>query len=528
MTQDAAGARQVILGNTKQYMRTRPAMVAVVDLPQVVTSAGVAKAGKNFILVASEKTEQGKFLVRVNSEGQYKRGNFGGRVFRGQPIKVVEGDEETGSTNVTHYHDQLWVIGERDVVKIDSLVEEDRFSGRVLFVEDGVLKFDHYKDWSLRDARKNPAPYITDGWCPIDRIPQEWVGRIVELQNEDRSSYDDPLKLLAITPEIALERGWNSPAEKDRSKSYPTQDKIWVHLREDLKAESPITIVKEYDEVEFASSSSDSPLPDGTQVVATIVQDGKTTTLTVVNVPGRKYHVTEYVKDGQPGKTRDDQGAVKAVYTLPKYDGSRVVVPDGFQGLLSGTYLVTFYSPRRRPWYIQVVKEVAAVEGPVVDHRVWIRKNVSAHIWVIDGNGNIFVEKTCDNEVAFMGIPESSLVLVHQWHYFGYSYNEVFEVHRLPENTTAAQLATAQRIATEEKHYLFVGEGATWDFSKLGKVYFTMSNRSFTEEQRIALNPQFPLNVAEFRHKDVKPNLEVGEQDHPVVKQVEVFGPEKK
>lgn len=340
------------------------------DLPIYVTEAAVAKSGENFILVNSMKVESGKYLVRIDTDGLRKRGRTGAIAVRGAPTLLTEGWMEIGTENVEHHRDQLWVLAEGDVLRVGQTYEEFYSSDDAILIKDGEVVTEQFRDWALREARRDPAPFIADGWCPIDCLPAEWVGKVVEACDAKRESSRSPYLLKAVRPEPVFMGGWDSLKPEDRFSVAVTSDVVWVKLRPELNAEAQTNILEVKEVVEFG----DPPLPSGKRVFATIsiehahheaswghsASDETVYVIQVADVPASKYRVTRYQKSGQNREDKEPLGQVQETWTLRTPAGiyCRLRLPEGLTEP-NGEYAVEFVDPRRGGWYVEVFLQEA-------------------------------------------------------------------------------------------------------------------------------------------------------------------------
>jgi len=505
-------------------------------LSRELTEAAIAKTGGKFVLLRAEKVETGKYLVRVNTEGLRKLGRTAASVYRGSPALITEGWMEIGSQNVSHHRDQLWVVSVDDVLRVGQEYRETA-PDRVIYVEDGALKLDSFHAWRVRDARANPAEYIKDGWCPVDQLPNEWIGRVVEFFDEARETIGSghPYGLTKVGPEPEVNYEWNALKPSGMNPHMSVRpEAVWAKLREDLVWDQTpkAKILEERDEVVF----SDPPYHDGMQVVAKITtgEDGRRRYV-VPNTPGEKFHLTKYEQGGRIEESRESLGKVLADYTDLGPRAGKIEIPEGLKRPLDGQYVVEFVNPRKSHWYLKVIREAVETGEPTVDVSIYLGKSVSrdpSHVWVITKDGKILTEKVGEGTAVFTAIPESALILRYQWSNYGNTYAELHEVFYRPQNLTEAQLATVEEMQWGGEVKYFAMNGG-WDKDlRVGVIKFSTpyEGKGFPAERKALLGGMtaaFPVDVMEYRQVNVTPKPDPFNQDHPVLSWIEV-GPEKK
>ena len=542
----SAGGSVLTLGREGRYSKTVTIAVAN-DLPMEIEEVAVAKTGESLVLVNSTRVETGRFLVRVDTVGLRGMGRTGAAVYRGQPILLAQGYEvHSRMREEVHHQDEIWVLGEGDVLRVGQLREE-MAADVVIYVVGGAICHEPFRPWQLRDARANPAPYVAEGWCPMDRLPPEWVGKVVEVEEAGRN-HDHGTYVITSTRPLVLTGGWD---EIDEGKKYTIAvpgDWVWAHLRPDLVAEAPATVLGADEKIEF----NDPPLPPGTQVVATIKQemvpreawgrgpwDEKVTHVTIADVPGRKFLVKQYEKSGQTYEDRKDLGPVKAEYVMPSYEAGKIHVAEGLPGLLDGQYDVEFVGTKfkgRIGWHVSVIRKAMVSSEATMDLQVYLGKNDSrdpAHVWVIAADGNVIGENQGAGTANFIGIPVSVVVLRYQRSNYGYTDTEEWEVYYLPASGMAeAQLAKATEIAGALEHRYFRGQGAGWEFGKVGVVrYQTPYCRDIREgtgqyDTLQKFYAAYPVDVEKYVRRNYKVAKDTyTDPEHPVVRSI-VVGPE--
>lgn len=302
------------------------------------------------------------------------------------------------------------------------------------------------------------------------------------------------------------------------------------------------TSVKEETVVEFANP----PYPGGTQLVATIkervvhheasgrwgVYDSLESETVIPNTPGKKYRLT---KRWEGGEEKIEKGFVADVLVDFVAIGS-VKIEKSSPELHNGRYVVAFVEPRKHPWRWDILREAEPETGePTMDASVYLGKSWSrdpSHVWVITADGKVLREATGEGRANFIGIPKSALVLRYQWSNYGYTYTEEWEVFYRPANLTEAQLATVEELRwTGEVNYF--GSTGGWDEElRTGIICYSTPyyGKGFPAERKVLLDEmtaRFPVDVTEYRQITVKPDPEMVEEGHPVLKWIEV-GPEKK
>lgn len=369
-TQALTSGRGFVLGSRGGGWRMDEKVTIAVanDMPIDLEEAAVTKVGKNFILVNSTRVESGKYLVRVDTDGLRKRGRTGAVAVRGNPILLAEGYMEIGTENVTHYRDQLWVVSDGDILRVGQTYEEYYSSDDAILIEDGEVVTEKFRDWALREARRDPVPFIADGWCPTDRLPAEWVGKVVEWCDEKRESSRSPHLLKAIQPKPVFVGGWDSLKPEDRFSIAVTSDTVWVKLRPDLNAEAQVKVLERKEVVEFGEP----PLPSGKRTFAMIAteqvhheaswghpaSDETVHVIQVENVPGSKFRVTRYEKSGEAHEDREPLGQVTETWTerIPAGTYCRLRLPEGLTEP-NGEYAVEFVDTRRGGWFVNLLTQ---------------------------------------------------------------------------------------------------------------------------------------------------------------------------
>ncbi len=333
-------------------------IMASAELPNVITEASLAKLDSNLILTTSEKSESGKFLIRVNTEGfNNVRGYATVKAVRGKPEIVAEAMMEHG---YNHQDDLLVVMSKDDVLRIGQ--PDESFGGVVIYFEDGQLRNDDFFAWEIRDACKNTAPYVEKGLCPIPNLPESWIGKVIESAGIEHRKSGSTYLVKSVNPTI-LVSGWDSINTSDvhEVSSFWKED-VWAYLT-DLKAESEIRIIEEDEIVQFNYL----PMKAGTRAIAKISTEkvdfgdtryGPTVErpryhLEIPNITGQKYHITKYDKSGQVHEEKNLIGDAKATYRLDD-TGYIIHSPDGVKEL-NGEYVVEFCEKNQDSWYIKVL-----------------------------------------------------------------------------------------------------------------------------------------------------------------------------
>lgn len=363
-----SGGHGLILGPRGGSWRIRERVtLAAVNLPEVITHAGVTKSGKSLVLVASDQVESGKYLVRVDTDGLRKGGYTGAVAFRGNPVLLAEGYMEIGTQNVQHHRDQLWVLAAGDVLRVGQTYEEYYSSDHATYIKEGVVVTEKFRDWALREARRDPAPFIAAGWCPMDRLPAEWMGKVIEVCDAVRDDYlHAPFILESVKP-VTIVGGWDSFKESDRFRVAINTSMVWAKLRLDLTPEAPKNVTKVEETIEFG----DPPFASGTRKYArikTVIEHHEASfgypardeTFFVIAVDGavaEKFQITVYEHSGQRHEAKESLGQVEMTWTLRDAFGKyrRLRLPEGHNEQLNGAFAIEFVQPRRGSWYMNLL-----------------------------------------------------------------------------------------------------------------------------------------------------------------------------
>jgi len=500
---------------------TRKTIMASEGFPEIVAEAAVAKSGENLVLVKSGNAEFGKFLVRLSTQGYSKGGYTSANIIRGDATILIRATMDHGTANPVHHEDMVIVLASGDVVRIGQ--RDESYGGYVLCVENGQLKSDDYFAWELRDAKRDPAPYIAKGICPIDCMPESWVGKVILPQDAEHGYAGQTMGVTSIKPEVLLNMEWErlTPYEGNPNIN-PWQNMIWAKLTDQvMNAEAHVLSTEE--KIEF-----DEPiLPLGTQIKAHVIPSDGHYRIIMENVPAHKFTVTRYEKSGQTFEDKQTAGDVKTTF---EYDSSKY----GYQiycrdGVVEGDYAVeittgTGKGGRTLGYAFRVLGEWKEVNEPTMDIRVYMGKSRRdpSVLWVIAKDGSIFAQSGESGEVNLVGIPQSALAIRWQTSNYGYAYMEEWEVHHMPAELTDAQ---RNQVALLEPgcHKHFVGQGTGWS-DKVGIVRFEQSYRNMSDEDHSAMSAQHPISVKEWgAFKAVKQDSQRWvDPEHPIVRWIEV------
>lgn len=440
----------------------RVTVMTAEGLPEIVERAAVTKSGKNLILVKSDRVEAGKFLVRLNTESFRKRGYTTATIIRGQPTKLAEGSMHHGSANPISHYDMLWVIGEGDVLRIGQQSEEYS-SDHALFVEGGELKLEQYYAWELRDARRDPTPYIIKGWCPIELLPEAWIGKVVALGDADKASVTGgTYGVTAVKPEILLNMRWDELTQREGNPNvHPWPGTVWAQLTgQEMSAKPSVSSVEE--KFEF----SNPPMSDGTRVVATIktvhehheaswghqAYDSTEYELEIQDVPARKVKVTHYEISGSSREEREDLGEVKTVYRVKDSGQYKIHLPEGVTEL-DGEVAVQFVEPKRSGWFINVLTQ-EFLDREKEEILAEIRENLPLRKLArqIPGEENIFGMPVGEDGYTPCAAEEAkSWVLFERWFKWPNAFTEAFVMVHYKGYRSKSTGATFEALVREFK-----------------------------------------------------------------------------
>lgn len=146
-------------------------LLPVVGLDEFPMEAALAESDNNFSLVHSDQTEEGKFLVRINTQWSYSSGNGGWiEVVAGEPVQIEHGTCRKGMA-----HDDLWVLSEGDVLKVH-IQGAKRSDDQAILVKNGGVEKMPLLDWETQNAQADPSRFIEEGIAPIEHVPDSWIG----------------------------------------------------------------------------------------------------------------------------------------------------------------------------------------------------------------------------------------------------------------------------------------------------------------------------------------------------------------
>jgi len=258
--------------NPATWRSSKTTTVMVVgDLPDPVATAAVAKSGESLVLVKSGQAEPGKFLVRVSTQGLRKGGWTTAVVIRGEPKLLATGTMDHGTKNPIHHDDQLWVLAENDLLRIGQRSDEYS-SDYALYVEGGEPKLEKYFAWEIADALKNPAKYIEKGWCPIQLMPNEWVGRVICTYNADKELVHSEFGITSVGPEPLLNMEWDRLVAYDGNPNItPWSDMVWARVTNKVMNVAPTNVQKK----EEVRKRDGAPYQDGTRLKGVVDTTGK-------------------------------------------------------------------------------------------------------------------------------------------------------------------------------------------------------------------------------------------------------------
>lgn len=243
-TQVIPGGRGLKLGPRSTNWRSQhyEVIACAEGLPETVVSAAVGKTNGNLVFLKSERTEGGKFLVRVDTDGLRKRGRTGATPFRGEPTMLARGTMEHGTANPIAHYDELWVMGDGDVLRAGQVMAEKLYpEDHVLYVEGGKISCQRLADWERQDAGVNPEFYRNQNRAVPSQVPPEWIGRVVmtveeeSLRGERYFDEKGPHALVSIDGEskVTVDYGWDDPTVTANT-NITRHDVWWVVLRSDL------------------------------------------------------------------------------------------------------------------------------------------------------------------------------------------------------------------------------------------------------------------------------------------------------
>lgn len=354
---DTSAGLSVVLGEDKRgSVYTLVPVLGVVDS---FTTAAVVKAGGKIALSQNaEPDEPGAVLVRVHPD-QPSHVSLYTSLYRGEAVKVADGRISSGIAGYSgSAPDELWVLKPGAIVVVGTYDHK----WRVLENIQGTLQVSQWADWELAEARRDPTPFIADGWAPADMVPAEWVGSVVVCCDKSRMHLNGgPCGLLSVKP-VLLDYGWDQ-LTKDRNYTLPlSEGAVWVQRRPELQMAAPTTVQATDEEIRFGSP----PLPVGRRLQATIVTESGDYRVTVANVPALKYRVTRYDKSGQDHSQEEFLAEVEGqTYTATFHamrdgflycdkGGGYLTLPDGLKEL-NGEYAVELQMARGSGWYLHVL-----------------------------------------------------------------------------------------------------------------------------------------------------------------------------
>jgi hypothetical protein len=269
-TVEVPGGRGLKLGprSTEWRVKTHAVVPVADEFPPKVTQAAVAKIGEGFAFVTSDEVAKGHFAVRVDTASYSKRGVTSAHKVKGDPHLLAKGHMRHGTTNVTDHSDELWMVAEGDVLRIGHYRWDDQFfpGGKALFVENGQIQLTSFASWLLHDAQTNPGEYIGKGWVPVEHVPAEWLGSVVETfkSNGEQPSYNT-YAIKAIEPKLLLNSGWDNNPPVDWT-SEVRDEVAWLKLRPELVAEEAWQVK----EVRTFIQVNGWPIPAGERRVAAV------------------------------------------------------------------------------------------------------------------------------------------------------------------------------------------------------------------------------------------------------------------
>jgi len=187
-------------------------------------------------LTHADQTEQGAFLVRVNTGSGYtRRGNGDWKTWKGNPEVVTFGYGADGDAGrIGQWNDGLVVLHEGDVLYVRP---SGRSSSYALWVEGSKLQTQTWMHWKMADGVRDPKFYVGKGTGPWGNVPTDWVGKIVtvlEFVKGYRHGEGDEMEtrhngeLVSINP-FVINLGWDGQDRHDVTVNSGT----WVKLETD-------------------------------------------------------------------------------------------------------------------------------------------------------------------------------------------------------------------------------------------------------------------------------------------------------
>lgn len=192
-------------------------------------------------LVRGVKAEPGTVLLRINTSWCYTRNSTGKwEAWKGNPQTVVSGFGAHGEAGgIGHWEDGLVLLHEGDVLYV-SPEGGYKTPNYALFLRGGQPVLELWFDWKLADLKRNPEFYVAKGLAPIERVPAEWIGRVVTVQGietyEGKKSFVDREtgELVAVSP-LTLNYGWETGVRQEGGTRHTGSVQVKLEAEKQVK-----------------------------------------------------------------------------------------------------------------------------------------------------------------------------------------------------------------------------------------------------------------------------------------------------
>jgi CspA family cold shock protein len=159
------GQRMVKLGPEEGNWRVcRFFEIPVIGLSGELTMAAVAKAAGKLILTQSDRVEEGKVLIRVNTRDMRRAGYLSGNGLTGSPVLLATGKMVQGKLECK---DELWVLAEGESLRI-GMSDREFDTDFVIAVVAGKVTLTNYETW-----QENQMSQLRASQLPIQEETQE-------------------------------------------------------------------------------------------------------------------------------------------------------------------------------------------------------------------------------------------------------------------------------------------------------------------------------------------------------------------
>ncbi len=194
-------------------------------------------ADETYALVRSNIQNKSSFLVHIQTkQGYTRRGDGTSKTWKGQPVLISQGRGADGDAGgIGTWGDELYIVTEGDVIFVSPSGDGSEYA---IFVRNGAVQCEEWVSWKMEDGEKDPDFYIKTGIAPINNVPNEWLGKVVDViklryramsggKEVPCFARDETGELISMEP-LVLNLGWDARDYYERKVS----EAVWIRLTE--------------------------------------------------------------------------------------------------------------------------------------------------------------------------------------------------------------------------------------------------------------------------------------------------------